>query len=59
MDKYYEIELALCNAVDKKIDFHQSAGSISSIVSPVKNPKEAEQVLDKLLDFLLTYRSGS
>lgn len=58
MDKYYEIELALCHAVNGKRDFHHCAEMISGILAPISSSKETQLVMDNLLEFLRTYSPG-
>ena len=56
MDKYYQVELALCDAVEKRRNFHHCAEMISAIFAPLSNFSEAAPVMDNLIEFLNTYR---
>jgi hypothetical protein len=59
MDKPYQIERALVNAVKMKKDFSHSADWISGIVGKLAiDQKAKDQLLDDLVDFLNHYRIG-
>lgn len=59
MDKSYQIERALINAVKMKRDFSHSAEWINGIVSKLHiDQKARDQLLDDLVDFLNHYHIG-
>lgn len=59
MDKPYQIERALVNAVKMKKDFSHSAEWINGIVSKLPiDQKARDQLLDDLVEFLNHYHIG-